>query len=310
MTNDKTENLNSGTAVVAEKTNLMQKIRMLLGLKVSNDVSEQIADIIETREESNTPLTEEEKSLITASLNFYKLEADDVSIPRTDMVMLNIEDSFDKVMDTFKEHKHSRLPVFAKDSDDIVGFITLKDFIKFVGDEERFHLKKILRNCTFVPNSSPVSYVLHEMRKSKHQIIITVDEYGGTSGLVTLKDILERLVGDMEDENDKKSEKQISQISASKYHADPRMMIEDFEVMFSPKITEGMDEEDLDFDTLGGLVLSLAKHVPDNNETFKTLSGFEIKVLESDGRRVLKLEIITPDESAEKEASDKIAQSA
>ncbi len=255
-------------------------------------IGEEVQTLLEEREENNEPLTEEEHSLMAAALQFYKMEANDVSIPRSDIIFLNIDDDFEKTLAVFKESRHSRLPVCGKDSDDVLGFITLKDMIQHIGNEKNFKLRKVMRPCTFVPDTSSVSYILKEMQKSRRQIAITVDEYGGTSGLITLKDILENLVGDIDDENDKDDKLMIMPLPGNKYRVDPRIEIDDLQTRLNKPLFVEIDGEAVNFDTLGGLVLHLAGRVPESGEVFKSGTGLLYKVLESDGRRIHRIEIL------------------
>lgn len=272
-----------------DSPSMLQKLTSFFSRK-NQYISDEVQNILDEREENNDPLTIEERKLMAAALQFYKMEASEVSIPRSEIIFLNAEDSFEKVMQVFKESKHSRLPVYGRDSDDVLGFITLKDIIQYVGNDAEFNLKKAIRPCPFVPDTSSTSYILKEMQRSRRQIAITVDEYGGTSGLITLKDILEELVGDIDDENDKEDKLMVMPLPGGKYRVDPRMDIEDLEERLGQKLFDDENSE-RDFDTIGGLVLNLARKVPEQGEEFTSGHGYMFKVVEANARRIVKLEV-------------------
>lgn len=284
-----------------DSPSMLQKFIGLFSKK-NQYIGEEVQDILNAREENNDPLTSEERQLMAAALQFYKMEASEVSIPRSEIIFLNASDSFEEVMKIFKESKHSRLPVCGKDSDDVLGFITLKDIIQYVGNDISFNLKKAIRPCSFVPDTSSVSYILKEMQKSRRQLTITVDEYGGTSGLITLKDILEPLVGDIDDENDKEDKLMLMPLPGGKFRVDPRMDLSDLEERLGKKLINDSTAE-RDFDTLGGLVLHLARKVPEKGEEYSSDAGYTFKVLDANARRISKLEIYPTKEKSKKDES-------
>ncbi len=275
-------------------SSLMGSLRNWLGMRENVRLPEEIHDLIDSREESDIPLTEEEKHLIIASLKFSSVSVDSVSVPRADIVTVEANLTFDEVIEVFKTSGHSRLPVIRGDRDDVIGFITLKDIIRLIGDETTFDLRKIARPCTFVPDTQSIAHVLQEMRRSKVQMAVVLDEYGGTAGLITLKDILEHLVGDIEDENDDEEPLLFQPMAGGRYHMDPRMSIEELQDRLKMSFETDEEEEDRDFETVGGLILNLARHVPEAGETFTLDNGCTFKVLEADARRIRMLELQMP----------------
>lgn len=249
---------------------------------------EEIQDLMGGREEPEKPLSEQEKELITAVLQFEHLNADDVCVPRSDIICLQLNNTFAEIIQIFKTSNHSRLPVCGRNLDDILGFITIKDIISFVTKPKTFNIEKAMRPCSFVPDSMNINKVLQQMKSSRVQMAIVLDEYGGTAGLVTLKDILEELVGDLEDEHEE-TENMLAPVANNTYRLDPRMEVEDLEEELQVKFKE---EEHSDFDTVGGLVLQMAGRVPRQDESFDMQNGYTIKVISSDGRRIHLLELI------------------
>jgi CBS domain containing-hemolysin-like protein len=217
-----------------------------------------------------------------------------VSVPRADIVTVEAGMTFDEVIEVFKVSGHSRLPIIRGDRDDVIGFITLKDIIRLIGNDDAFDLRKLARPCTFVPDTQSIAHVLQEMRRSKVQMAMVLDEYGGTAGLITLKDILEHLVGDIEDENDDEEPTLFIPMPGGRYQLDPRMTIEEIQDRLKMSFETDEEEEERDFETVGGLILNLARHVPEVGESFTLNNGCSFKVLEADARRILKLELQLP----------------
>lgn len=261
----------------------------------SNDRDGDLIELVSAREEhSDKPLSVEEKALVAAALEFSHQTADSASIPRADIVAVSADATFDDIIRIFAERQHSRLPVIRENLDDIIGFITLKDMIRHVHSKKRFSLEKSLRPCTFVPDNLSAPKVLEIMRKEKVQMAIVVDEYGGTAGLVTLKDIIEVLIGEMEDEHETATPEMLTEISADKIIIDPRLPLEDLEEHLNTEFllvdSNGFTVE-RDFETVGGLIFALARRVPEVGETFATGNGYTLTVTEGDGRRLQKIEL-------------------
>lgn len=252
------------------------------------DVNEDLQSLLEECDDADEPLTDSERNLISAALRFDELDADDATVPRSEVVYVRKGDGFKKVLDTFQSSHHSRLPVCGEDLDDVQGFITLKDFIRYIGHEKDFNMAEILRPATFVPLTQSIDTVLQQMRKARVQMAIVVDEYGGTAGLITLKDILEKLVGDLEDEHEKEDPVMLLPVANNRFRLNPKMKLEELEEHFQLPFRH---EDDDDIDTIGGLILSLAGKVPESGTTFKLENGSIIEVSASDGRRIQRLEI-------------------
>lgn len=268
------------------------RLRNWFTKKFQTGVHEEISHIIEDREESEAPLTFEERELIRAALKFRDVEADEIAIPRHEIVFLSAKDSFKKIQKVFVKTGHSRLPVCGEDLDDVIGFITLKDVVRFIGREDDFKLDEVVRSCPFVPDTLSINRVLQMMKAKKVQLAIVLDEYGGTSGLISLKDILEELVGDIDDENDEPESEMVRKLAAGQLQIDPRMEVEDFEEYLGYKLK--LDEDDDgDYETIGGLILQLAGRVPTTSEKFSLPSGETFEILEADARRILKIKFIS-----------------
>lgn len=275
------------------RKNLVSRIKRFLGRREDRD--EDLMELVSAREEADKPpLSPEEKALVAASLEFSNRTAEAVSVPRADMVTIPAEATFTEIIDIFADCQHSRLPVVGEDLDDVIGFITLKDMARYVGRAKSFSLKQNLRACTFVPDNLSVFKVLEAMRRDRVQMAIVVDEYGGTAGLVTLKDIIEVLVGEMEDEHETSAPQMLTPIGDNTYRVDPRLPIEALEEELGTTfvlLDNNGNEMERDFETVGGLVLGLSRKMPQKDEEFSTGNGYTFLVTQTDGRRIQQLEL-------------------
>ena len=275
------------------KAGLLSRIQNLI--KGRDERDEDLLELINGREEDDKPpLSPEEKALVAASLEFSNQTAEAVSVPRADMVTVSADASFEQVIDVFADGQHSRLPVIGEDLDDMLGFITLKDLVQYVGNKKAFNLKNNIRPSTFVPDNLSVFKVLEAMRRDRVQMAIVVDEYGGTNGLVTLKDIIEVLVGEMEDEHETSTPQMFTPIGDNTYKLDPRLPIDALEEQLGANFVlqdNNGNALEREFETAGGLVLALARKMPSTGETFSTGNGYSFTVKQTDGRRIQQLEL-------------------
>lgn len=260
------------------------------------EAEQELQDLIENRDDEE-PLSQEEKNLISSVLKFGSITAGDACVPRSDIVYLLKKDDYSTVVSVFKDSGYSRLPVCGKDLDEVVGFVTLKDMMQYLGSESEFDLKRAMRPCTFVPETLSIPAVLDEMRNRTVQVAIVVDEYGGTEGLITVKDIMEELVGDLDDENEQDSDAlEIVELVGGRLQLDARLEIEDMDKSMVDSLGASLDG---DYETLGGFVLDLCGKVPAEGEQIELSTGASLVVAKSDGRRVQKLTFI-PQEEAKK----------
>lgn len=275
------------------RDSLLKRLQSALKNVFSKDVDTELQDLIDSRDAAEMPLSEDEKSLIEAVLKFSGIDADDACVPRSDIVHLSKQDDFDTVVEVFKESGYSRLPVCGKDLDEIVGFVTLKDVFQAIAHDKMFDLKTVMRACTFVPESFAIPAVLDEMRNNAVQMAVVVDEYGGTTGLITVKDIMEELVGDLEDENEQEQEilDGVVELAEGCYQLDARVEIEDLDDDIRQSLGVSFEGE---YETIGGFVLELAGRVPEEGSAFDLISGGKIIVTKADGRRIQSVTFIPP----------------
>lgn len=232
-------------------------------------------------------LSRNERELLENALAFGNTTADDVGMPRADIVTIPETANFATVLAAFQDSYHSRLPVVGKDLDDVKGLITLKDVMALVGHEDQYSMVKLVRSVNFVPESMPIQRVLHVMKRTRMPLVMVSDEFGGTSGLITLKDILEELLGDMEDEHDDSKVPALVSLGGGKFRLQGDYALEDLDKQFKTNLAEMFD----DVETIGGAVLREAKTVPAKGEGFKLSDRVHATVTASDGRRLLAVEL-------------------
>ena len=236
-----------------------------------------------------------EGEMIESVLNFRDADVAEIMTPRTEMVSIPASASLDEAIKIAREAGHSRVPVFEENRDNIVGIFYVKDLLHHWGEGPQPLLKDILRKPHFIPETRRVSGLLEELRRAKVHIAVVLDEYGGTAGLVTVEDIVEEIVGEITDEFDRKKEPTWRWLRADAMEADARVHVDE--------IGEACDielPETEDYDTVGGLVISLLGHIPEKGEKART-SGLEFEVTDADARRVKMLRVRRVPEDEEKE---------
>lgn len=243
------------------------------------------------QERDERPLSKTERELLQNALTFSTYTVNDVCMPRSDIVAVPVSATFEDVMEVFRNSSHSRLPVFGKSLDDIAGVITLKDMVARMGSGA-FKLAEALRPAVFVPESMPVTRALQTMKKQKVGLLLVTDEYGGIGGLLTLKDLLGELVGDIEDEHDTDDGDRLLPLGNGVYHVPATLLLDDVESELGLSLPP---PPSADIETLGGMVLHEARRVPAVGETINLPGMVSVKVIAGDSRRVRMLELRLPD---------------
>ena len=213
-------------------------------------------------------------------LDFAELEVRDAMITRSQMDVIKAGDSIERIIAYVVETAHSRFPVIGEDKDEVLGILHAKDLLKYTLNPEQFNLNAVLRSAVFVPESKPLNLLLKEFREQRNHMAIVVDEYGGTSGLVTFEDIIEQIIGDIEDEFDEdESADNIFPVSTERYRINATTEIEDINQYF------GTDYSDEEADTIGGLVIQEIGHLPVRGE--KVIIGpLQFTIARADNRRL------------------------
>lgn len=249
---------------------------------LTKDEPETQAELIETlRAAFNRKLLDQDTfAMVESVLSFSDLEVRDVMISRSQMDVVRLNDSLDRLISYVTETTHSRFPVIGEDKDDVLGILHAKDLLKYFSNPEKFNLKDILRPAHFVPESKSLSALLKECRASRNHLVMVVDEYGGVSGLITIEDLIEEIIGDIEDEFDEDNTAQnIIEISPNKFQVKATTEIEDINIFFD---TQFSDEE---VDTIGGLVIQELGHMPQKGEKV-ILGKLKLSVARMDNRRL------------------------
>ncbi|MDD3517188.1 MAG: transporter associated domain-containing protein [Chromatiales bacterium] len=226
-------------------------------------------------------------SMVEGVLAVSEMQVRDIMIPRSQMDVVQQDEDLQTMLPSIIETAHSRFPVIGDDRDDVVGILLAKDLLRYFRQDnsEAFSLSDILRPAVFVPESKRLNVLLREFRVSRNHMAIVVDEYGGVAGLVTIEDVLEQIVGDIDDEHDfDVSSTHILRHSNGRYTVKALTPIDEFNGFFGTSYSEE------DFDTIGGLVMSRFGHVPERGEEI-VMDGFVLRVLRADNRRVHLLEL-------------------
>ncbi|MEH6587510.1 MAG: transporter associated domain-containing protein [Halioglobus sp.] len=229
----------------------------------------------------NEVIDEDARSIMEGAMQVADMQARDIMIPRAQMVVIKAECSLEKILPQITSSAHSRYPVISESPDDILGILLAKDLLPQIlnNDHSKFKIESLLRPTVVVPESKRLNVLLREFRENRNHMAIVIDEYGGVAGLVTIEDVLEEIVGEIEDETDAEADRFIRKISDDDFFIKALTPIDDFNDYFE---TEFSDDE---FDTIGGLVMQALGHMPTRNEV-AVIDKYEFKVINADQRKI------------------------
>ncbi|WP_319824497.1 hemolysin family protein [Thalassovita sp.] len=266
--------------------------RRVIGALSPSDMGESVPDA----EGAATGLPSAQVPLDVASLRRMRVE--DVAIPKADIVSVPDTITKDELVEVFRETGLSRLPVYSGTLDTPVGMAHLKDFALRHGFNGKggasFEIRKMLRPLLYVPPSMPIGVLLQKMQTERRHMALVIDEYGGVDGLVTIEDLIEQIIGEIEDEHDTEEAEMWVKEKPGQYLALSKTPLEEFEREIGLSLTEAEEIDEEEIDTLGGLVFMLAGRVPVRGEVVKHPSGVEIEVVEADPRRIKRLRVRLP----------------
>lgn len=237
-----------------------------------------------------------ERQMLKNLLHFSERDADDVAIPRGEIIAIPASSSFAEVVAAFAEHGHSRLPVYGESLDEVIGMMHIKDVFPFLADmalnggSPPPDWTTLLRQPLFVPQARGAIDVLADMRGSRTHLAVVIDEYSGTDGIITFEDLVEEIVGDVEDEHDDAPEVLLNRLDPDTWDADARAELKDVARVIDPRLADV--EEDVD--TLGGLAVVLAGEVPPVGRVLEHDSGWRLEVTGGDERRLTRLRLHAP----------------
>lgn len=261
-----------------------------LSNKISGEPSSRndVLDILRSAEQKDL-LDSQALSIIEGALTVSEMQAREIMIPRSQVVIVRIDMTPEEFLPLIIESGHSRFPVVGESPDDVIGILLAKDLLLLALQERssKFNMRDLLRPCTAIPESKRLNVLLQEFRSTRNHLAVVYDEYGGVSGIVTIEDVLEQIVGDIEDEYDLSEEEFIKRHADNTFTVKALTPIDDFNEHFGSEFSE---EE---FDTIGGIVTQYFGHLPKRNEKV-TIDGFKFTVLNSDNRRIRLLQLTPP----------------
>ena len=249
---------------------------------------DELLELLRSAQQRNL-LDIEALSIIEGALNVSDMQVREIMVPRSQVVMVRLDTPPEEFLPVIIESGHSRFPVVGENPDDVVGILLAKDLLPLALAERsgRYNLKDLLRPCTAIPESKRLNVLLQEFRATRNHLAVVYDEYGGVSGIVTIEDVLEQIVGEIEDEFDFEEEDFIKKHDESNYIVKALTPIEEFNAVFDA----GFSEEE--FDTIGGYVTRFFGHLPKRDERID-IDGFHFKVLNADSRRIRLLQLTPP----------------
>ncbi len=274
-----------------ENQSLIVKLLKKINFYNNNQsLRDSIQDVIDEKvndKDYKIDLSNKEKSILTNILSINKLKVDDVMIPRASIIAVSQDCLFKDIIKIINKESHSRMPVYRKDLDDILGMVHIKDIIKFSGSENNeFNIKKILKEVLFVPPTMPVMNLLLKMQATKLHMALVIDEHGGTDGLITIEDVIEEIVGEIEDEHDKDDDFNFKEVGKNTFEAKAEMTLEEFNQESNSDLSHA------DVDTLGGFIFSKINRVPLAGEIVMVDNKYEFEIIDADPRKIKKIKII------------------
>ncbi|HEY5048878.1 MAG TPA: hemolysin family protein [Rhizomicrobium sp.] len=282
---------------------ILQRLAKILRRGQSaQSIRESLEEVIEESERQSPALSPQERIMLANLLKFGELRVGDVMVPRGDIVGVEENTPLKALVVCFREAQHSRLPVYRETLDDPVGLVHIKDVLSLLepGADGSMRLldvpiAQIKRDIIFVPPSMPARDLLVKMQTTHIHLALVIDEYGGTDGLVSIEDLVEEIVGDIDDEHDIEEAPQLRDLGEGGFEADARLDLEDFKTRSGIDLALAESEEDID--TLGGLVVSLVGRVPERGEIIPHPSGYEFEILQADPRRIKLLRLRSPSDA-------------
>lgn len=254
-----------------------------------NSLKTELEEIIQEHEESGDTAPEE-NTILRNVLSFGETKVSEVMLPRMDIKSVPLTISLEELKAAVSDIRHTRYPIHNENLDEVVGFLHIKDLMQYWVTDKVFDISDIIREIIYVPPSMLVNDLLESMKATRTHIAIVVDEYGGTDGLVTIEDLVEELVGEIEDEHDDEEQMLFKKVNGHAYVASARLEISKLEDNLQVKI---YSKEKEDFDTIGGLIFTKMGKVPELGETFVDQSGLKFEILDADNRRIQKVRITT-----------------
>jgi CBS domain containing-hemolysin-like protein len=268
---------------------------LIFGEESEPTLREEIEDAIDEAEESRPvagDLSPTERQMLRNLLHFGEQTAGEIAVTRGDIIAVPSYISFEDLVRAFADAGHSRLPVYGESLDQVIGMVHIKDvFIANVDPTRDRAMTALMREPLFVPESMGVIELLARMRAQRIHLAIVVDEFGGTEGLVTIEDVVEEIVGEIEDEHDEAEAGMLTMLDDGLWEADARVELEELAEAVDPRLSSDEDE----VDTLGGLIFLIAGHIPAKGECITHSSGWKLEAVDSDPRRIIRVRLHAPE---------------
>ena len=260
----------------------------------NNNLKQSIETVLDNDLKGTEGISKHERLMLLNILKIDGIRSSDIMIPRADIGAVELNDSFEKVLEVFIKEAHSRVPIYEKNLDNIIGMIHIKDMVNFQNQKktETNFLQNLKREILEIPPSMPVLDLLLKMQLTRLHMGIVIDEYGCTDGLVTIEDVIEEITGEIEDEHDEKNLPMLIKSSLNTFEASARVEIDELQKVTNVEFLNSYDNEDVD--TLGGLIFSITGRVPQRGEIIKHASGTTFEIKDADPMKIKSVKVTTP----------------
>ena len=260
----------------------------------NNSLKQSIETVLDSDLKDAEGISKHERLMLLNILKINDIRSSDIMIPRADIGAVEVDDSFEKVLEVFIKEAHSRVPVYEKNLDNIIGMVHIKDLVNFQNQKksETNFLRDLKRDILEIPPSMPVLDLLLKMQMTRLHMGIVIDEYGCTDGLITIEDVIEEIIGEIEDEHDEKNLPMLIKSSANTYEASARVSIDELQNVTNIEYIVSNENEDID--TLGGLIFSIAGRVPQRGEIIEHDSGTTFEIRDADPMKIKSVKVSTP----------------
>jgi len=260
----------------------------------NNNLKQSIETVLDNDLKGTEGISKHERLMLLNILKIDGIRSSDIMIPRADIGAVELNDSFEKVLEVFIKEAHSRVPIYEKNLDNIIGMIHIKDLVNYQNQNkmETNFLQNLKREILEIPPSMPVLDLLLKMQLTRLHMGIVIDEYGCTDGLVTIEDVIEEITGEIEDEHDEKNLPMLIKSSLNTFEASARIEIDELQKVTNVEFLNSYDNDDVD--TLGGLIFSITGRVPQRGEIIKHTSGTTFEIKDADPMKIKSVKVTTP----------------
>lgn len=260
----------------------------------NNNLKQSIETVLDSDLKDTEGISKHERLMLLNILKIDGIRSSDIMIPRADIGAVELNDDFEKVLEVFIKEAHSRVPIYEKNLDNIIGMIHIKDLVNYQNQKktETNFLQNLKREILEIPPSMPVLDLLLKMQLTRLHMGIVIDEYGCTDGLVTIEDVIEEITGEIEDEHDEKNLPMLIKSSLNTFEASARIEIDELQKVTNVEFLNSYDNDDVD--TLGGLIFSITGRVPQRGEIIKHSSGTTFEIKDADPMKIKSVKVTTP----------------